>query len=152
MDVVASLFFYFLGTGRPSVRRSVPPPPPTCYCFLFSRHFVPAQPIGKRDRKKLLGAMRLHPNAPREKQAHTHIEKERERYVILLLFFSYILWHKKRVAGVGFLRLRQAANGTALQGSSGHWNITSLYLLVFFFFFFLLPPVCTFLFFFKSNS
>jgi hypothetical protein len=31
--------------------------------------------------------MRLHPNAPREKQAHTHIEKERERYVILLLFF-----------------------------------------------------------------
>ena len=39
-------------------------------------------------------------------------------YVLCYSFFFFllILWHKKRVAGVGFLRLRQAANGTALEG------------------------------------
>lgn len=35
----------------------------------------------------------------------------------LSFFRKFFFLHKKRVAGVGFLRLRQAANGAALRGS-----------------------------------
>lgn len=127
MNVVASHFFFFFFY------------PPLCV-IVSPSHIVPAETTYRKPRK--LEAMKL----------HVYRGKIQVSFPYNIYSPLFIFWHthktkKKRVAGVGFLRLRQAANGTALQGSYGHWNITpSLFFCWSFFFFYSPLP-----FFFCSN-